>query len=167
MFSSQLLTVNVNLNYYKLHIARVNQAKENREIAFDEEEHSNRHGGDSVDYEDFGMGSGATGNGKVTILFHSINQPPKGIKGGAAGNAIFNGGAKSSLVGSNQGKGVQSSLNTNGSSSGANTGVKTSQNFNQSSNEIPDRRKKYLQSQIYNLTFSGIEDTNNTEEEQQ
>jgi hypothetical protein len=58
-----------------------------------------------------------------------------------------NGGAKSSLVGTNQGKGL---TNNNGSSSAANqgqSGVKTSQNFNQTS-EIPDRRKKYLQSKI-------------------
>lgn len=62
-------------------------------------------------------------------------------------NGMFgNNGAKSSMVGTtNQGK-LQA--NNAGSSSAANQGiqgVKTSQNFNQAS-EIPDRRKKYLQS---------------------
>jgi len=59
-------------------------------------------------------------------------------------NGMFgNNGAKSSLV--NQAKLQGTNAGSSSAANQATQGVKTSQNFNQAS-EIPERRKKYLQS---------------------
>jgi hypothetical protein len=56
-----------------VYVARANQAKENRDLNFDEEDiGSAKHNEqNSVDYEDFGMigGGGGPTSGKVHILF--------------------------------------------------------------------------------------------------
>ena len=61
-----------NYAHFNPDIARSNQAKENRELNFEEENMSGKN--DSVDYEDFGLvgssgGGGGTGaNGKVNLF---------------------------------------------------------------------------------------------------
>jgi|LauGreDrversion4_2_1035121.scaffolds.fasta_scaffold73997_1 hypothetical protein len=68
-FSSRLLTVNVCKTSYLIYLARANQAKENRELNFEEEDQGSvkQNVQDSVDYDDFGLGSNGGGGttGKV------------------------------------------------------------------------------------------------------